>query len=80
MTVPPIVPTPPVRLAPPITTAAIASSSYPSPAYGCAVARREVCTIPANPANAADSTYAPTVSDGTRMPARRATSAFPPMA
>lgn len=47
ISVPDALPTPPARLAPPMTTAAIASSSYPCAACGCAETRREARTMPA---------------------------------
>ena len=46
-----IFPFPPVKLVPPSTTAAIASSSYPSPAVGCAEYNLEVIITPATAAN-----------------------------
>ena len=47
--VPLIVPLPPRSEVPPIITAAIASSSYPSPRSGRAEPRREVRTTAARP-------------------------------
>src|ERR1700678_898742 len=47
---PPIPPIPPLRLAPPMTTAAIVSSSYPRPALGSEESRRLAWAIPAVPA------------------------------
>ena len=49
MSVPITVPSPPVRLPPPITTAAITCNSYETPAVGCPVINREVSIIPAKP-------------------------------
>ena len=49
--VPVILPLPPVREVPPRTTAAIASSSYPSPAVGWAEYNLEVIIIPATAAS-----------------------------
>ena len=46
-------PEPPDTEAPPITTEAIASMSYPSPADGLAVPIRPISTTPANPASTA---------------------------
>src|SRR5215217_1101322 len=40
-------PRPPMRLVPPMTTAAIAWSSRPAPALGSAAARRALCAIAA---------------------------------
>ncbi|MNC64325.1 hypothetical protein D3C75_1145130 [compost metagenome] len=45
--VPMMRPLPPIRLVPPSTTAAMASSSYPMPAVGWAEERREVTMRPA---------------------------------
>jgi len=46
-TVPAMLPTAPVNEAPPTTTAAIASSSYPCPAVGTPLPNRAVIRIPA---------------------------------
>ncbi len=56
MTVPETVPMPPVSEVPPITAAAMASSSYITPSLGCAVTRRDISTQPVSPASAPDST------------------------
>ena len=56
ITVPMIVPDPPNRLAPPITTAAIELSKMGSPAWGAPAENRAVYTRPASPAETADST------------------------
>ena len=48
--VPTMAPRPPEIAAPPSTTAAMASSSKPSPALGCPLIRREVSTSPASAA------------------------------
>ena len=45
--VPEMPPTPPMREAPPITAAAMASSSYITPSLGWAVTRRDISTLPA---------------------------------
>ena len=47
--VPSTVPSPPIRLVPPMTVAAIASSSYIMPAMGCAEFSRAVSRIAASP-------------------------------
>ena len=54
--VPSMEPIPPERLAPPITDAAIAFSSIPSPAVGCPVASQDAVRTPANAARAAQRT------------------------
>jgi hypothetical protein len=56
MMVPVIVPSPPKRLVPPMTTAAIASSSAPFATVGCAELSREVSITPAIPADSPIST------------------------
>ncbi len=55
ISVPDALPVPPARLAPPMTTAAMASSSYPCAACGCAEDSREASTMPATAANSPDS-------------------------
>ena len=52
MMAPMIEPSPPDRLVPPMTTAAMTSSSLPSPAFVAAVARRPPLMIPARPQSA----------------------------
>ncbi|VFS93482.1 Uncharacterised protein [Pseudomonas aeruginosa] len=44
-------PRPPIRLVPPITTAAMTWSSRPTPALGSAASRREIWNSAANPAS-----------------------------
>ena len=44
-------PRPPIRLVPPMTTAAITCSSMPTPAFGSAASRRADCMRPARPAS-----------------------------
>ena len=48
-------PMPPERLAPPITTAAITSSSLPTAVVGSPTVSRAYCMTPARPANKPDS-------------------------
>ena len=55
-TVPQIVPEPPNRLAPPMTTAAIESSNSASPACGAPAEKRPVYSAPATPPMTAEST------------------------
>ena len=52
MIVPRIVPSPPLNDVPPITTAAMASSSYPAPKAGCAEFSRAAMITPAKPLKA----------------------------
>src|ERR1700751_2480563 len=56
-TVPRMVRSPPMRLAPPTTAAAMASNSYPSPAVGIPLAKREVYRIPAMEEVSAENAY-----------------------
>lgn len=51
MIVPKMVPSPPLSEVPPITTAAIASYSYPAPREGWAEFNREAISTPARPLN-----------------------------
>ena len=54
ISVPEALPVPPARDAPPMTTAAMASSSYPLAACGCAEESREARTTPAMAAKTPD--------------------------
>ena len=54
-TVPSTVPLPPVRLPPPMMTAAITSSSRPTATVGSPTESFENCITPARPAKAAES-------------------------
>ena len=54
--VPSMLPRPPNRDAPPITTAAMALSSSPFAAIGCAESRRPESTIPPRPASVPEMT------------------------
>src|SRR5918992_1086281 len=73
-------PLPPARLAPPITHAAIASSSKATPTLGCAIPTREARITPASPAQKPLMTYASTRWRGTLIPASRTASLLPPIA
>ena len=55
--VPPTVPTPPERLVPPMTTAAIASSSYATPSFGLPCSSCAQWTRPASAASTPQITY-----------------------
>eukprot|EP01022_Parablepharisma_sp_SALTPOND_P020740 TRINITY_DN385_c0_g1_i13.p1 TRINITY_DN385_c0_g1~~TRINITY_DN385_c0_g1_i13.p1 ORF type:complete len:868 (-),score=317.47 TRINITY_DN385_c0_g1_i13:3732-6335(-) len=79
-TVPQIVPTPPIRLVPPSTTAAIASSSQPLPQLPLAPYRRLADIAPASPENRPLMAYTNSSTRPTRMPVRRAACRLPPMA
>ena len=57
MTVPMTVPCPPAIGVPPISTALIASSSYPLPAYGSADIVKDVNSIPATAAQTPEMIY-----------------------
>jgi hypothetical protein len=52
ISVPRMLPLPPNSEAPPITTAAIAFSSSPTAAIGCALSSRPASTMPPRPASA----------------------------
>ena len=80
MAVPETVPTPPISDVPPMTALAIASSSYITPSFGCAVTRRDISTHPAIPASKPDSTYVNSFTPCTFTPDKRAASAFEPTA
>ena len=75
-----IFPLPPVKLVPPSTTAAIASSSYPSPAVGCAENNLEVIIIPATDANIPLIVYTAIFILSVLSPDYFATSSFDPKA
>ena len=79
-TVPQMVPSPPIRLVPPRTTAAIASSSNPTPVFGCAELSRAARTRPASPARTPPRTYTRIWIPARLIPASRAASALPPTA
>ena len=55
--VPAIIPSPPLKLVPPITEEATAYNSYPEPAVGCPDKTLEANTIPAIEANKAENIY-----------------------
>ena len=57
MIAPATVPWPPNRLAPPMTAAAIASSSRPMPKLGWPDSTLDAAIMPANPARVPASTY-----------------------
>ena len=80
MNVPTMDPAPPERLVPPTTTAAMTSSSYDTPAFGCPEFIREASRIPLSAASVAERTYTLTRTLQVRIPARRAASMFPPTA
>ena len=80
MTVPTTAPRPPVRLVPPMMTAAMAVSSSPFPAVGCAVPRRAVRMKPAIAARMPAMTNAATLTRVTGMPDRWAASKLSPVA
>src|SRR5271169_3879315 len=79
ITVPTMVPEPPNKLAPPITTAAMLSSKLGSPACGAPAVNRAVYRMPAHAAVIADRTYSTRVFRGTSIPARNAACTLPPI-
>ena len=75
------VPRPPNRLVPPMTAAAMASRrSVPPPVNVPAAWLRETASRPPTAARRDDSVKTATRTPVTLMPARRAASAFPPIA
>ena len=78
-TPPMIVPSPPLRLAPPSTVAVITLSSMPTPALTTALFSRAAPSTPASPASKPMMTKAIRVSRSTRMPESCAARALPPM-
>ena len=79
-TVAPISPTPPVRLAPPMTTAASAAiNSVVWPVETLATANRATSSRPAHPASAPDSTYSSNRCLPIAIPPLRAASSFEPI-
>ena len=80
MTTPLTVPSPPIRLVPPITAAAMASSSYPCPATDCDTPSRAISRMPVSAAENPDSVYARILIREMRTPDSRAASSLPPMA
>lgn len=78
--VPRITPRPPAIDAPPSTTAAIASSSNDTPAFGCPLIKREVSTSPAMAAVKPLMPYTSNLKRGARTPDKRTASSLPPMA
>src|SRR6266540_3594811 len=78
--VPTTVPSPPSKLVPPITVAAIASNSYDIPAMGCAEFNRAVSRIAAKPLNNPAIPYTIVLYSLTLMPDSNAASSLPPMA
>src|SRR5713226_9843779 len=79
-TAPNTVPRPPIKLVPPITHEAIASSSIKVPASGEALPTRAVCRIEASPASAPISQNAARMYRFKLIPDSRAASALPPIA
>ena len=77
--VPNIVPLPPMRLAPPTTQAAMASSSMPVPRLGSTAMRREVRTMTARPQRKPQSTYGRALKRATLTPERRVASSLLPI-
>src|ERR1700735_272628 len=78
--VPTTLPRPPVNAVPPTTTAAITSSSYPTPAFGTAAPSRAVSTTAANPTSNPFATYVPSATARVSIPASHAAGSLPPSA
>ncbi len=77
---PQAVPTPPNSDAPPMTAAAIALSSYKSPASGPAERSCPVSSTAATPPHRPQIAYAPSFTAATGTPESRAASSLPPTA
>ena len=80
ISVPPSVPSPPIRLVPPMTVAAMASSSYMIPAMGCAELSRAVSRTAATALASPDTPYTIVLWSRTLTPDSRVASSLPPMA
>ena len=78
--VPMMVPLPPNRLAPPSTTAAITSSSWPTMMFGIADSTIAVCTIAATPESSPTKLNTNTRVHSVLTPIRSAATSLPPMA
>ncbi|MNT30303.1 hypothetical protein D3C72_1660910 [compost metagenome] len=72
-------PRPPIRLVPPITTAAMTCSSRPEPALGSAASRREIWNSAARPASSPISENTRILYGRGSIPARRTASSLVPM-
>ena len=77
---PRIEPSPPDSVPPPMTTAAMTSSSSPLATVGPPTVSRENCIRPAMPASAADNAYTWVFTRCACTPHRRAVSSFDPIA
>ncbi|MNL45552.1 hypothetical protein D3C87_1682090 [compost metagenome] len=72
-------PRPPIRLVPPMTTAAMTCNSRPAPAFGSAASRREIWNSAASPASRPMSENTRTLYGLGSIPARRTASSLVPM-
>ena len=73
-------PSPPNRLVPPITIAAIVSSSQPAPPSGTPLDERTTSTTPVSPASRPDAVKTQILMRVTPTPASRAVVSLPPIA
>jgi hypothetical protein len=73
-------PRPPIRLVPPMTTAAIAASSIPVPAFGSADSRYAAPNTPPNPASSPDIAKTTSFTGRGSIPLRRTASSLVPIA
>src|SRR6218665_2341200 len=80
ITAPSTVPPPPPRAVPPITAAATACNSRPSPREGSGEPSRMTCNMPAKPASTEHSTKQLSLTRSVRMPMACAASGMPPVA
>ena len=72
-------PRPPIRLVPPITTAAITCNSMPTPPFGSAASRRETWNSAPTPASKPIKANTSTFDGFVLMPDKRTASSFVPM-
>src|SRR5581483_10817705 len=73
-------PRPPMRAVPPTTTAAITSSSYPTPALGTPAPSRAASMTPANPTRSPFTRYVAKMTRCVSTPASHAACSLPPVA
>src|SRR5476649_435698 len=72
-------PRPPIRLVPPMTTAAITCNSMPTPPFGSAASRRDTWNSAPTPDSKPISAYTSTLRGRGAMPDRRTASSLVPM-
>ena len=78
--VPKMVPTPPVKLVPPMIAPVMASNSYPTPAAGCPEFNRAINSTPPIAEKTPQMMKAKILMRRTLIPAATAASSLPPIA